>query len=40
MTNAEKTSNDFRRPERARISWGRRCEVEVRGRDLIYPRSG
>jgi hypothetical protein len=23
MTNAEKTSNDFRRPERARISWGK-----------------
>ena len=23
MTNSEKTSNDFRRPERARISWGK-----------------
>src|SRR5215469_5750542 len=23
MTNAEKTSNDFRRPERARIGWGK-----------------
>jgi hypothetical protein len=24
----------FRRPERARISWGKPCEVGVRGRDL------
>jgi hypothetical protein len=40
LTNAAKRSNDFRCPERARISWGKPCEVGVRGKDLILSRSG
>jgi transposase-like protein len=40
LTNATKRSNDFRCPERARISWGKPCEVGVRGKDLILSRSG
>ena len=30
----------YRRPERARISWGKPCEVGVRGRDLSYRARG
>jgi hypothetical protein len=40
LTNANKRSIDFRCPERARISWGKPCEVGVRGKDLILSRSG
>ena len=40
LTNTRKRSNDFRCPERARISWGKPCEVGVRGEDLIFSRSG
>src|SRR5262249_41908581 len=39
LTNATKRSNDLRCPERARISWGKPCEVGVRGEDLILSRS-
>ena len=41
LTNATKRSNDFRRPERARVSMGDAAmRVEVRGEDLPYRARG